>query len=381
MVNYKQIIKNLIQPRHSEHEADKSLIIIVGLILTFGLIMLASASLIVAYNTYHDSYYFLKRQLIGLTLGLVAFWFFSKFNYHRLRKYAIWMLVFSIVLLSLVFIPGLGREVNNSRSWIAIAGHPIMQPSEFVKLTFLLYLAAWLEGRKEKLKEFSQGIGPFIVIFGIITLLMILQPDIGTLSIIALTSLIVYFVGGGKVSHLLIIILLGIIAIGILTNYKPHLLNRFKCFIDPSFSQKDYCYQVNQSLIAVGSGGIFGRGLGASRQKFLYLPEVQADAIFPIIGEETGLLFSSGLIILYFILFYRGFLIARKAPDDYGRILAIGIVFWIVFQTLVNIGGMINAIPMTGVPLPLISAGGSSMLSTLAALGILINISKQTKLK
>ncbi len=298
-----KFISHLGQSFSGGRQADRTLLVTLGIIIVFGLVMLSSASTIVAYSAYGDSYYFLKHQLFGLIIGLAAFWFLSNLDYHQLKKYAIWMLIISVVLLTLVFIPGLGREVNNSRSWIAIAGHPLIQPAEFVKLTFLLYLAAWLEARKEKLKEFSQGIGPFIIILGLVASLMIMQPDIGTLIIIGLTSLVVYFMGGGKLSHILIIFLTGIIAVSLLAQYKPHILNRFKCFIDPSFSTQGECYQVVQSSIAVGSGGIFGRGLGASRQKYFYLPEVQADTIFPIIGEETGLLFSVGLIILYFILY------------------------------------------------------------------------------
>jgi cell division protein FtsW len=163
----------------------------------------------------------------------------------------------------------------------------------------------------------------------------------------------------------------------IMVNYYPYQANRFKCFFDPSFSKQEYCYQINQSLIAIGSGGFWGRGLGASRQKFLYLPQAQNDAIFPIISEETGLIFSTILILLYLALFYRGYVIAKRAPDDFGKILAIGIVSWIVFQALINIGGMVNIMPMTGVPLPLVSYGGSAMLVALASIGILVNISKQ----
>ena len=236
-----------------------------------------------------------------------------------------------------------------------------------------------METKKEKLEDFSQGIGPFVVILGVIALLMILQPDIGTLAIVAITSIIVYFVGGGSWKHIFFIILFGVLSFALMTQLKPYQLNRFKCLMDPGFSRQDICYQTNQSLIAVGSGGIFGRGLGESRQKYMYLPEVTGDSIFAVIAEETGLIFSTLLVLGYFFLFYRGYYISRYAPDDFGRILSIGISSWIVLQAMINIGGIINIMPMTGVPLPLISYGGSSILATLAALGILVNISKQTK--
>jgi len=367
LVNYK-----------GEREADKPLVFIAGAIVVFGLIMLSSASLIIAYSAYQDSYYLFKHQLFGLFLGLAAAWFFSRIDYHVWRKYALWMLIASIGLLLLVFIPGLAGTWGASRSWINVFGFSL-QPSEFVKITFLLYLAAWFEGRKKQLAEVSRGIGPFVVILGIIALLMILQPDMGTLTIIALASLVVYFIGGGSVKHLVVLILLGSVVLIIMINIYPYQANRFKCMMDPSYSPKEYCYQINQSLIAVGSGGFWGRGLGASRQKFSYLPEAQNDAIFPIISEETGFIFSVGLILLYLGLFFRGVVIAKNSPDDFGKILAVGIVSWITLQALINIGGMVNIMPMTGVPLPMVSYGGSAMLVALASVGILVNISKQTR--
>ncbi|MEI6596890.1 MAG: putative lipid II flippase FtsW [bacterium] len=367
LVNYK-----------GEHESDKPLIFIVGAIIIFGLIMLSSASSVIAYSAHQDSYYFFKHQIFGLVLGLAAAWFFSRIDYQTWRKYALWMLIASIGLLLLVFIPGLAGTWGTSRSWINIFGFSL-QPSELVKITFLLYLAAWLEGRKKQLAEMSRGIGPFLVILGVIALLMMLQPDIGTLTIIALTSLMVYFIGGGSIKHLVVLVLLGLVALIIMINIYPYQANRFKCMLDPSYSPKEYCYQINQSLIAVGSGGFWGRGLGASRQKFLYLPQAQNDAIFPIISEEVGFTFSVGLILLYLALFYRGIIIAKNAPDDFGKILAIGIVGWIALQAFINIGGMVNIMPMTGVPLPMVSYGGSAMLAALASIGILVNISKQTR--
>lgn len=355
---------------------DRNLIIIAGVIVLLGLVMLSSASSVISYNTYGDSYYLFKHQIFGLFIGIAAFWFFSKVDYQIWRKYALLMLAASIVLLLLVFIPGLSAGWGSSRSWINIFGYSL-QPSELVKITFLLYLAAWLEGRKKKLQEISSGLGPFLIILGVIAILMLLQPDMGTLTIIALTSMIVYFIGGGKVKHIVGIILLGFTALALMINIYPYQANRFKCLADPSFSPKGYCYQINQSLIAIGSGGVLGRGLGASRQKFYYLPEAQNDSIFPIFSEEAGLIFSVILILLYLALFHKGILIAKNAPDDFGKILAIGIVSWIVVQALINIGGMVNIMPMTGVPLPMISYGGSAMLAALGALGILNNISRQ----
>jgi len=214
---------------------------------------------------------------------------------------------------------------------------------------------------------------------GTIAILMILQPDIGTLFIISLTSLVIYFVGGGKLRHILVIMAMGALLLSAAVKIKPHIGERFRCFADPNYSSQKECYQLNQSLIAIGSGGLWGRGLGESRQKFMYIPEIEGDSIFAIIAEEMGLIISSILVMLYLFLFYRGYLVACRAPDIYGKILAIGIVTWLTAQALINIGGMINLIPMTGVPLPFISYGGSAMLAALGAIGILTNISKQIK--
>ncbi len=376
MSSLKQSIKNIFSSEKNEHDPDRNLIITIGIIVVFGLIMLSSASSVIAYAEFGDSYHYFKHQLFGLAIGIAAFFFFSRVDYHCWRKCAFGLLLFSVFLLSLVFVPGLGKVVNGSRSWIEIFGQTL-QPSEFVKLSFLIYLAAWLASRKNKLTDFHQGIGPFVIVLSVIAGLMLLQPDVGTLFIIIITSFIVYFVAGGSLKHIIIIGLAGIIGLMALVSTSDHQLNRFKCYRNIDFSPQDYCYQLRQSLIAVGSGGIFGRGLGASRQKYMYIPELQNDFIFSIIAEETGLIFSGALVALFMFLFYRGYLIAKRAPDDFGRILAIGIVSWIVFQAILNIGGIINLLPMTGVPLPFISSGGSAMVASLAAMGILVNISRQ----
>jgi len=216
---------------------------------------------------------------------------------------------------------------------------------------------------------------------GLISFLIILQPDIGTLFIIAFISLVVYFIGGGRISHILGIIIICSLMLVAMVYSREYQMNRFKCLIDPNYDIYKTCYQIRQSLIAVGSGGLWGKGIGQSRQKFMYLPEVSGDSIFAIIAEEIGLIFSSCLIFMYFFLFWRGCKIAKYSPDVFGRILAVGIVTWILIQAILNIAGIINLIPMTGVPLPFISYGGSAILSSLAAMGILVNISKYTTKK
>ncbi|HTX86665.1 MAG TPA: FtsW/RodA/SpoVE family cell cycle protein, partial [Candidatus Nanoarchaeia archaeon] len=243
---------------------------------------------------------------------------------------------------------------------------------------FLIYLAAWLEARRKDLHDFKQGIGPFLLVLGVIAALMLLQPDLGTLAIIGAISLIVYFVGGGKATQLLIVLLLAALALAVMVHFKPYQLQRFECAFEANANVKAECYQLNQSLIAVGSGGIFGRGLGQSRQKFNYLPEVYGDSIFAIMAEEIGFVFDTAFLLLFIFLFYRIVVVAKHSPDLFGKLLATGVASWLAIQTFFNVGGIIGLIPMTGVPLPFISQGGSSLLAVLIGLGIVANISRQT---
>ncbi|MGI5826980.1 MAG: FtsW/RodA/SpoVE family cell cycle protein [Patescibacteria group bacterium] len=381
-MNLKGVITK-IKPVDRPHEPDKKMLIALGLILFIGLAMLFTASAVVSFNKFGNQYHYLLRQLPPLALGLLAFFVAQKVNFRFWKKYAFAFLLISIGLLLLVFIPGLQSDYGTSRSWINLFGFSF-QPSELVKVTFLIYLATWLEARQKDLSSFGAGTFPFYVILAVISLLMMLQPDFGSLVIIIIMALGVFFVGGGKLKHLILTALLGIIVLFSSPLFRgdggySYQDNRFRCFQDPSFDTQGVCFHINQSLIAVGSGGIFGRGLGQSRQKFMYLPEVWGDSIFPIIAEEIGFILTTLFIILLFYLFYRIFLVARFAPDRYGRNLATGVGLWLSIQTFFNIGGQLNLIPMTGVPLPFVSAGGSSILSSLIAVGLVVNISKYTK--
>ncbi|PKM91458.1 putative lipid II flippase FtsW [Candidatus Falkowbacteria bacterium HGW-Falkowbacteria-1] len=367
--------------------ADKYLIITVLLLIIFGLVMLFSASLAIAQSNFGDPYYYVKRQFFGLFLGLALFFFLYKIDYHFFKKYSFFALLLSFVLLILVFVPGIRNEYGTSYRWIVVFGNSF-QVSEAVKLLFLFYLSAWLESRKDDLKKFSNGILPFLSVLILIGVFILRQPDLGTFLIIGFISLMVYMVAGGNSSHLFILFLLMAISVLFVFNninsneensiIRSYQAERIKCLQNPDFD-KNICYQVNQSMIAVGSGGLWGRGLGESRQKFNYLPEVWADSIFPVIAEEIGFIGSFILILVYFFIFVRGMIIAGRAPDLFGKSLAVGISVWIFIQAFLNIGGMINLIPMTGAPLPFVSAGGTSLLMLLVAFGILINISRQAK--
>lgn len=370
-------LKNLFQ-RHVEFapqrlDIDRGLYITIGLLLLFGLVMLASASSIVAYNTYNDTYYFFKRQFVAIVAGGALFWFFSKVDYRKWRLFALPAFIVSILLLLLVFIPGLGREINGSRSWINVFGMSV-QPAELVKLCFIVYLAALFEKAEETAKRFKT----FLLIFGLLAVLMLLQPDPGTLFILTAVSFGMYYIGGGKLKHIIICAIIGVMGLAVLVNLpgQGYRLDRFRCFMDQSRDTDSACYQINQSLIAIGSGGITGRGLGESRQKFLYLPEVQNDFIFAIIAEEAGLIGSAIVIILFVMLAQRAARTGRQAPDAFGRNIAAGVMIWISAQVFLNIGGITNFLPMTGVPLPLISYGGTAIVALLSGLGLVANISR-----
>lgn len=372
-------LQQLKNTRSNQRPINRWLLIITVILSIFGLVMLSGVSSVIAYDLHQDAYYFFKRQIVWAIVGWLAFWIGSRIPYQFWKKMALPALIISLVLLIVLFIPGLSKTVNGSRSWITIMGLPGFQPTEIIKLLFIVYLSAWFANHRLSANDQDQKakIFPFIIIYGVIAFLILMQPDLGTLIILSGAAFVVFFVSGVKIRYLGVICLIALVVLAGLVSVSKHQQERFKCVISPDYSPMAACYQVNQSLIAIGSGGIFGRGIGNSRQKYLYLPEVHNDFIFAIIAEEIGLIFSLLVIGLYFVLFYKGFIIAKNSPDDFAKNLATGITAWIAIQTILNIGGITNLLPMTGIPLPLISYGGSSLISCLFALGILANISRQ----
>ncbi len=363
------------------HKPDYVFIGIVGAIVVFGLIMLSSASSAVAYEKFGDNYWYIKHQIVfGLLPGLAAFFLIARTDYRKLRRYALPFLAISIILLLLVFIPGLAAGYGTSRSWINFLGFSL-QPSEIAKLTFLIYLAAWLGPKRggRDMQETSSSFIPFIAAFGVIVILMVLQPDIGTLSIIAVTSLVVYFSAGAPILHLSWITGAGAMMFFLLVKIAPYRAARLMTFLHPELDPQGVGYHINQALLAIGSGGFFGLGLGLSRQKFQYLPEVAGDSIFAIIAEELGFVLAVVLVVVFLFLAIRGLRIAKNAPDGFGRLLATGIISWFVFQAFINIGAMVGILPLTGIPLPFVSYGGTALTICLAAAGVVVNISKYTK--
>lgn len=360
------------------HHPDYILILIILTLIVFGLVILASASVVLSQEKFGQSYYFLKHQLIyGLAIGLILWLIGQKIYYRQWSKLALPLLILTLVLLVLVFIPQLGFQHGGAKRWV-IFGPISIQPAEIAKLTLVIYLAALLAKKKEKISQFKEGLLPFLILIALITCLIILQPNTGTLIVIALTALIIYFLAGAKKSHLFVVFLIGLVSFSALIKIAPYRMSRLTVFLHPETDPQGIGYQINQALLAIGSGGLFGRGLGHSLQKFLYLPEIVSDSIFAIAAEELGLIGASILVTLFVIFAWRGFKIAKNAADNFGRLLAAGITSWLVFQAFINMAAISGLIPLTGIPLPFVSYGGSAMAVSLAGVGILVNISKYT---
>ncbi|MBI5038077.1 MAG: putative lipid II flippase FtsW [Candidatus Kerfeldbacteria bacterium] len=363
----------------STHKPDYRIIAIVGVIVLYGLVMLASASSVLSFEKFGDSNYLLKHQLLyGVLIGTVGLIVMAKIDYHVWRKFAFPLMAVTVILLLGVLIPGIGFEYGGARRWIQL-GPIIFQPSEMLKLAFILYLATLFEKNKEGIKEAGYGLIPFIIIAGSVVFLIMLQPDMGTMVTIALIGFLIFYVAGAPLKHLAILVASAVSLFFVLIKLAPYRAARFTVFLNPALDPQGIGYHINQALLAIGSGGLFGLGLGHSRQKYLYLPEVTGDSIFAIVAEEMGLFMSVALILLFIWFMKRGLLIAKKAPDTFGKLVATGIVIWIVMQAFINIAAMVTLVPLTGIPLPFISYGSSALVTSLVAIGILINISKQTK--
>ena len=359
-----------------KNQPDYTLLSIIALLVVIGFLMLASATAPLAYNKFEDSYWFVKHQfLVGLLPGLVLFFLLSKIDYRKLKKISLWLFLFSLVLLVMVFVPGIGAPFGKAKSWLYIGGFSL-QPSEIVKLTLIIYLAAWLAKDREGPRSFTHDFVPFLGILGSVCLLIALQPDLGTLLLIGIIAVAVYYLGGGRLWHIGLLSGLGVAGLITMIKIAPYRMQRFTSFLNPELDPQGISYHINQALLAVGSGGFFGRGFGQSRQKFLYLPEVAGDSIFAIMAEEVGFIVSVAFVALFVFLVYRGVKIARQVPDDFGRLLVLGIVSWFSLQAFINISGMVGLLPITGIPLPFISYGGTALMTTLAAAGILVGVSR-----
>ena len=366
---------------YKSHLIDKKLLFVICILIVFGLIMIASAGIGYSRTRFGDSYYFFKRQLFyGVIPGIFLMYLAQKIDYKFWKKISFPLFHASLFFLIMVFVPGLGSEIYGASRWLKL-GPFSFQPGEILKLSVVIYLAAWLESRAERVKDFFEGLVPFLAIVGLVSFLLIKQPDIGTLGVIILVAISIFFVSGARMSHIFFIGLAGAGSLAVLIKMETYRINRFLVFLHPELDPQGIGYQINQALLAIGSGGFFGIGLGHSLQKFNYLPEPTGDSIFAIIGEEMGFIGAVFLIALFVYLAARGLKIARRAPDRFSRLIAVGIVSWIIFQAFINIAAISGLVPLTGIPLPFISYGGTSIIFLMIAAGILLNISKHTIIK
>jgi len=342
--------------------------------------MVFSSSSVRAYYFYNDSFYFFKRQLAWSILGFIAMIFFMNYDYWKIKKYEKLIVFVMLLLLVLVLIPGIGKKVNEARRWIGI-GALTIQPSEIAKLGMIIYLSCGLERKGVKVQSFFGGVLPFLLVMGVVCALILKEPHLSATVLIGITTLILLFVGGAKMTHMIGMGACGFVLALMLAISKPYRLKRLLSFLDPWANPSEEGYHIIQSLYALGSGGLIGVGIGQSRQKFFYLPEPQTDFIFSVIGEELGFIGAAFVIIMFMFFIWRGYRTAMAAPDVFGKLMATGITSLIALQFLINVAVVTASVPVTGMPLPFISYGGSSLTITMSQIGILLNISRYAEVK
>jgi len=360
------------------HAPDPWLILTTLFLVVFGLFMVSSASVVESFQVTGSNSHYFVRQMIFAAIGIGLWFFLQRFDYHRFRPLATIALFMGLGLLAVVFIPGLGFEAGGSRRWIG-TGDLTLQVTEVIKLALIIYLAFWFENKGARMRGFYTTFLPFALLLALISGLVIAEPDMGTAMVITGVAMAMYFYAGGEIKHLLILLGADVLAVWGAIMAAPYRTARWLTFLNPTRDPLGAGYHINQALIALGSGGLFGFGFGHSRQKFNFLPEASSDSILAIIGEELGLLGILFLVILPLAIFiWRGLKVAQNAPDLFGKLMAMGIVFWIGWQAIINIGAITGLLPLTGVPLPFISQGGTSLVFVMIGAGILLNISRQT---
>ncbi len=357
-----------------QHKFDYFLVIATAALLVVGLMMIYSATFALGYQLHGQATYYFIRQLLWMGLGTLGLVIFARIEYHTWRRFSIPMMFLTMVLLALVLI--IGDERFGGQRWLFKGS---IQPSELSKFVIVIYIADWLSSKGDRIRKVSYGLIPFAILLGVITSLIVLQQDLSTAILIGVTSLTMFFIAGGNLLQIMVSAVLGIGTLVMLIARSPYRLARITAFLDPLNNDPlGDSYQIRQILIALGSGGLTGLGLGASRQKFGYIPASHTDGIFAILGEELGLIGGLIVIGLFAFLGYRGFRIAMAAPDSFGTVLASGITCSLIIQAIVNVGVVTASLPFTGVPLPLISFGGSSLVTSMASIGLLLAISRRT---
>ena len=368
----------LLEKRERRYRPDYTLAFLVFLLVLIGVVVVFSASVVMSYQTTGNPNFYFTRQLMSVALGTGAFFVTSRIHYSFWKKIAPIALALNIILLILVFVPGIGFSSGGAARWIKLGGF-VIQPTETLKLTLVIFFAYFFSALGKDVKGLLTGFVPFLVILGLIAGLVMKQPDMGTFTIAASIGVTMFFVAGARLHHVASLFGMGAVGFFLLIKAAPYRMARFMVFLNPSADTEGSGYQINQALLAIGTGGLLGLGFGKSRQKYQYLPEAATDSIFAIMSEELGFIKVAIIIGIFAFLIYKGYRLASQAPDDFSRLLVVGVTTWIAAQTFINISAMMSLLPLTGVPLPFISYGGSSIMFLLAAFGILINISKYRK--
>ena len=357
---------------------DFILIMVTLTLLAIGLVMVYSASAVWADYKFDDSFFFAKRQVLFAGVGLFAMFFIMNVEYWTWRKWSKIIIIVCFVLLVLVLVPGIGVLRNGSRSWIGVGAFSI-QPSEFMKLAMIAFLAKYLSENQKYITSFRKGVPPALLLVFTAFGMIMLQPDLGTGTVMVGTSVVMIFISGARIKHFVGLGMIGLLGFVGLVISAPYRIKRITSFLDPWQDPLNSGFQIIQSLYAIGPGGLFGLGLGQSRQKFFYLPEPQNDFIFAILAEELGFIGGTLVLILFSLILWRGIRIALGAPDLFGSFLALGIVSMIAIQVMINVGVVTGLMPVTGITLPFLSYGGSSLTLMLMAVGVLLNISRYTR--
>ena len=364
----------MISYREKQYGCDSTLVWAIAALTLAGIVMVFSSSAVYAQENYQDSFYLLKRHAVWVLLGTGLLVFARKFDYHRWQRLTLPIMAATFLLLLAVMVPAFSKEVGGARRWLTFGGFSL-QPSEIAKFTVVLFIAKSMVKRADKLKSFAYGYLPNLIVLGIFFLLILLQPDFGTAVIISIMAFLMLYIAGIRTKFLVYSVLAVIPFLITAVMGAQYRTRRILSFLDPWSDPSDTGFQVIQSFLAFGRGGIWGLGLGDSRQKLFYLPQAHTDFIFSVIGEEMGIIGTLGIILLFGILIWRGFTIAAQAKDLYGTHLAIGLTLLVGVQAFTNMGVAVGVLPTKGFTLPFISLGGSSLLITLLCMGVLLNIS------
>lgn len=361
----------------TQKPVDSILLIIVGLLLATGLLVLYSASTVQSFKDFGNTTHYIMHQLLyGGLVGVVGLYICARLDYRIWGKLVPVALLVAAILLVLVKVPGIGFSANGATRWIHL-GPIVFQPGEMAKAALLFYIAGWVSKRQHSMNDFVYGILPTLFITGLFALLILWQPDVGTMLVLLSTTMIMLFLGGLRIQHFTALLVSGIAALFLIIKIEPYRAHRLLTFLDSSHDPLGLGYQINQALLAIGAGGFFGYGYGLSRQKHNYLPETLGDSIFAVAAEELGFVRILFILALFIAFMLRGIYIASRAPDSFGRMLALGITISITVQALINMGAILGILPLTGIPLPFFSYGSTALIINLCEIGILLNISRQ----